>query len=384
MDDIAAAVRGHFPVFEHATYLNSCSYGALCIDVKAAIQEYIDTRIRVGSDWGHWVEQLEHFRILLARLLHCSTDDVSISSSVSESVNSLASALDFSGTRNTVVTTDFDFPTTSQIWLAQAHRGARVVRARTDTSGTRIAPGEFERLIDDRTLLVSIPLVCYRNGVLLDPAPIIRLCRERGALVLIDAYQGIGTRPLSMPELDADFLTAGCLKYLIGTAGIGFMYVRDAGHSLLQPYATGWFAQENIGSMDIYHHHPAPTARRFESGTPNVCGLYAASAGLAFLLETGIDAVSAHIEMLTTDIAARVSERGWQLATPTEPARHGAMMAIRCTDAPQLVRRLAADAIVVSDRDGNLRVSPHFYNNESDLDHLFDRLDAHAELLRTS
>jgi selenocysteine lyase/cysteine desulfurase len=373
--------RSHFPVLASRTYLNSGSYGAMCLEVKAAIEEYIDTRMTVGSDWEHWVEKLEEARALLARLMGCGPDEMSVSTSVSESVNSLVSALDFSGRRNGIVVTDFDFPTTSQIWLAQARRGARITRAAADESGTRIRLEQFERLIDERTLLVSIPYVCYRNGVRLDPRPIVRLCRERGAMVLVDAYQAVGSFPINVRELDVDFLVGGCLKYLIGTAGVGFMYARGGGDPALQPSMTGWFAQQDIGSMDIYHHRPSPTARRFESGTPNVCGLYAVSAGLQYLMRWGLEAVDARIRMLTAEIARRTLALGWHLVTPADAECHGATMAIRSTDAPALVRRLDDARIILSHRDGNLRVSTHFYNNISDLDRLFEELGRNADLV---
>lgn len=382
MTRLADRVRADFPVLARRTYLNSGSYGALCTDVKAAVEAYLDSRLVTGSDWPQWVGKLEEVRALLAQLLGCTEDEVSVSASVSESVNSLASALDFSGTRNTVVVTDFDFPTTSQIWLAQARRGARIVRATVDESGTRIPLQEFDRLIDDRTLLVSIPHVCYRNGVRTDPAPIVKLCRERGARVLLDAYQSVGSLPLQAGATGVDFLVGGCLKYLIGTAGVGFMYVRGGGEPALQPTRTGWFAQEDIGAMDIYRHRPSPTARRFEAGTPNVCGLYAVAAGLKYVLDVGLDAVDARVRQLTAEIAQRSRDRGWRLVTPAEPECHGATMALASTDAPALVARLAADGIVVSDRDGNVRLSTHFYNDRSDLDRLFDALERHATLVR--
>jgi selenocysteine lyase/cysteine desulfurase len=145
---------------------------------------------------------------------------------------------------------------------------------------------------------------------------------------------------------------------------------------------TGWFAQENIGSMDIYHHRPSPTARRFESGTPNVCGLYAVSAGLEFLMQVGLEAVDAQVRILTTEIAQRIKARGWKLVTPAEPERHGATMALATTDAPRLVALLDAAGIVLSDRDGNVRISTHIYNNLADLDHLFQELDRNAGLIR--
>lgn len=356
----------------------------MCLAVKSAIQDYIETRMTVGSDWDHWVEKLETARCLLAQVVGCHPDEMSVSTSVSESVNSLASALSFDGGRDGIVVTAFDFPTTSQIWLAQTRRGARVTRAMADETGMGIPLAEFERLVDERTLLVSIPVVCFRHGARLDLEPIIRMCHERGARVLVDAYQAVGSFPIDVKSLDVDFFVGGCLKYLLGTAGIGFMYVRGGGESGLQPSVTGWFAQQDIGLMDIYHHRPSPTARRFESGTPNVCGLYAVSAGLRYLLDIGLVAADAQIRMLTAEIAKRTVERGWHLASPADPEHHGATMAIRSTDAPVMVRRLEDAGIVLSHRDGNLRVSNHFYNDMSDLDRLFETLDRNAELIARS
>jgi selenocysteine lyase/cysteine desulfurase len=353
----------------------------MSVEVKEAIDAYIERRMTKGSDWEEWVGRLETLRGLLARLIGCSTEEVAVTGSVSESVNSLASALDFSGSRNRVVVTDFDFPTTSQIFLSQQRRGAEIARARANETGAGIAFAEFERLIDDRTLIVSAPLVCYRNGALLDLAPIVRIAHERGALVMVDGYQGVGAVPLDIRSLGADFLVGGCLKYLIGTAGVGYMYVRDAEHSSLSPVFTGWFAQDNIGAMNIYEHRPSRSARRFESGTPNVCGLHAAAAGLEVLAQAGADAIWRRIAELNSEIARRATNEGWALASAEDPARWGPMMAIRCLDAPELVRRLDADGITVSDRDGNLRVSTHFYNNSEDLDRLFSALRANRELI---
>lgn len=375
------ALRARFPIFRTRTYLNSCSYGAMAVDVKAAIGEYVERRMTRGSDWEDWVGRLEALRGLLAQLVGCADDEMAVTGSVSESVNSLVSALDFSGARKRVVLTDFDFPTTSQIFLSQERRGAEIARARADETGAGIDFAEFERLIDERTLIVSVPLVCYRNGALLDVAPIIDLAHRRGALVLVDGYQGIGAVPFNAREIGADFLVGGCLKYLIGTAGVGYLYVRDAAHCALSPVFTGWFAQENIGAMNIYEHRPSPTARRFESGTPNVCGLHAAAAGLRVLMAAGPDAVWRRIVDLNAEIARRAVEEGWRLATPEDAVRRGPMMAIRCRNAPALVRRLDAEGITVSDRDGNLRISTHFYNDSEDLDRLFSALRADRGLI---
>lgn len=381
MSVIDASVRECFPVLARKAYLNSCSYGALSLEVKAGIERYLATRMEQGARWDLWVAELEQVRGLLARLLGCNGADVAVTTSVSESLNNLASAMRYDQGRDTVVVTDFDFPTTSQIWLAQQPRGARVLRARARDGGDAIPIEAFDALIDERTALVSIPLVCYRNGVRLDPEPIVALAHARGARVVVDAYQGLGAFAFDARAAQVDFLVGGCLKYLIGTAGVGFLYVRDSRSLPLQPTASGWFAQHEPGAMDIYHHRPAADARRFEAGTPNVCGLHAVRAGLELLLGLGLDAIERHNTALTAAIAAEAAARGWALATPAAPERHGAMMAIRAHDAPALTAHLAEHDVVVSDRDGNVRVSPHFYNNGADLERLFDALDTRAELI---
>ncbi len=376
-----AQIRREFPLLATKTYLNSCSYGVLAKSVEAAFGRYLESRNTLGSDWEVWVGELENLRGNLARLLACPAEDVSISTSLSDSLNALASSFGAYGERDTIVTTDFDFPTTSQIWLAQERKGARVVRARTDETGVHIPLDAFDALIDERTLLVSLPWVCYRNGVKLDIDPIIRLARERGARVFVDGYQAIGTMPLSAPELGADFIAGGCLKYLLGTAGIGFMYVRNSESTDDIPVATGWFAQTDVNAMDIYHNAPAPTARRFESGTPNVSATYACAAGIDLLLDVGLETVRERALHLTGLIVDGARNRGWKLVTPAAPDRHGSLIAIAATDAPALVRALAEDDIVVSDRDNNLRVSPHFYNSDDDIDRLFEALDRNERLL---
>jgi len=227
--------------------------------------------------------------------------------------------------------------------------------------------------------LVVIPLVCYRNGVWLDIEPIVDLAHARGAQVLLDGYQGLGTRPFNVVEAQVDYLVGGCTKYLIGTSGVSFMYVRDSVGNGLQPAATGWFAQQDTHAMDIYHHIPHETARRFEAGTPNACGLLAAEAGLALLMEVGLENVARQISVVTDLIKQAADEQGWNLITPRD--RHGAMLAIRATDAPLLVERLIERGVILTERDSNIRVAPHFYNNADDVEQLVCALQAEAALV---
>lgn len=368
--------RERFPLLAHKTYLNSCSYGALADTVEQALLAYIRDRRERGACWEQWVGQLEQLRDRTARLLGAHSDEVAITASLSAGFNAFVSGLDFDGERRKVVVTSYDFPTTAHIWHAQKRRGADIAVARLDEAGDPLAV--FDALIDDTTQVVSIPWVCYRNGRRLDVKAISALARQRGALVVVDAYQGVGTMPCDVNDWDVDLLLGGYLKYLMGTAGVGYMYVRKSLIPTLKPAVSGWFSQADVHAMEIADNVPAPTARRFEGGTPDVSGLYACLAGLELLEEVGVDAVSAQIGHLTGAIREGVRQRGWQLASGD---CHGAMLALRCHDMAELVSKLAEDNIVVSCRDGNIRISPHFYNDDGDIERLFAALEKHRELL---
>lgn len=369
--------RARFPLLAHKTYLNSCSYGALADSVEEALLDYLRDRREQGACWEQWVGQLEELRGKTAEMLGASPEEVAILPSLTAGLNALVSALDYTGERHRVINTSFDFPTTAQIWHAQKDRGAEVVTVHLDDRDDPLAA--FEECIDDQTLVVSVPWVCYRNGRKLDVDAITELAHRRGALVIVDGYQGLGTMPYHVKESGADVVLGGFVKYLLGTAGMGFMYVRDPLATQLRPTTSGWFAQEDVHAMAISDNTPAASARRFEGGTPNVAGLYACIAALDLISEVGVPAISCHIEHLTQQIKEGIRAHGWLLATGDGP--HGAMLAVGCHDMHGLVAKLGEENVVVSCRDNNIRISPHFYNDDSDIERLFGALEKHRKLL---
>src|SRR5579863_6662009 len=163
MEPNFTALRKEFPVLERKTYLNSGSYCALANDVKAAIEAYMDDRLAVGADWDVWIMKNEAVRGLTAQLLGAAPDEIAVTASVSAGLNALASAIDFTGKRNKVVISDFEFPTNAQIWHAQEPRGAKVVHVPRAADGY-IPLEHFERAIDEETQLVAVTQVCFRNG----------------------------------------------------------------------------------------------------------------------------------------------------------------------------------------------------------------------------
>jgi len=370
--------RARFPIFDRLTYINSCSQGALSDSVRAAYDDYLTGWDERGAPWEYWVERAETARVTFARLIGGAADDVAVTTSLSAGISPLASAIDFSKRRKVVIS-DFEFPTIGQIWHAQELRGAQVVHVPAD--GAEIPVERFADAIDEETAVVSIAAVCYRNGARLDVEEIARIAHERGALVVLDAYQAMGTYPLDVRGLGVDVLAAGVLKYLLGSAGLGFMWTRPGLAQELWPTQTGWFADENIFEMDIDDYSPSPTARRFQSGTPPIPAIYAGIAGMELLEEIGIAETRAHVNELNEQLIAGVDELGGTVVTPRAPEKRGALVCIRSTDAPTLVAALGADGIVTSERDGNLRVSAHAYNTVEDVDMVLRGLDKQRSLL---
>jgi selenocysteine lyase/cysteine desulfurase len=370
--------RSHFPIFERLTYINSCSQGALSESVRAAYGDYLTGWDEQGAPWEYWVERTETARATFARFVGGEADDVAVTTSLSAGVSPLASAIDFSA-RPKVVISDFEFPTIGQIWHAQELRGAEVVHVHAD--GAEIPVERFDEAIDEQTAVVSIAAVCYRNGSRLAVEEIAGIARERGALVVLDAYQAIGTYPLDVTELGVDVLAAGVLKYLLGSAGLAFMWTRPGLSERLLPTQTGWFADQNIFEMDITDYSPSPTARRFQSGTPPIPSIYAGIAGLELMEEIGVRATRAHVTALNERLIGGVEELGGLVVTPRDPEKRGALVCVRSTDAPQLVAALGRDGIVTSERDGSLRISAHAYNTEEDIDTVLAALERHRALL---
>jgi selenocysteine lyase/cysteine desulfurase len=334
--------------------------------VKSAFEAYMEDRLLVGANWDVWVTKNESVRSLVAKLLHAMPDEIAVTASVSAGLNALASALDFSGPRSKVVVSDFEFPTNAQIWHAQEPRGAKVVHVPRAADGY-IPLEQFERAIDEHTQLVAITHVCFRNGAKLDIPGVVRLARAKGARVLLDCYQSVGSLDIDVKALDVDFAAGGMLKYLLGTAGIGFLYARDSLVRGLVPLNSGWFAQAEITAMDITANRPAPTARRFEAGTPPVVNCYAAEAGLKMLLRVGTPAIEKRVFALTRRCLEGLEEIGWPSVTPHEDARRGATVAVPSRESARLTRELMKRDIVASYRDDNVRASFHFYNNGDDV-----------------
>jgi selenocysteine lyase/cysteine desulfurase len=373
------AFRGQFPILARRIYVNSCSQGALSAPVEAALAAFVESWHAGGSPWDDWVAQVERLRARAAAAIGADPDEIAIVPNASVAISAVATALSFDGERRKVVLGEFEFPTMGHVWLAQQPRGAEIAWARAD--GETLPVAAYAAVVDRRTRVVPVTHVCFRNGYRTDVPHLVALCRERGALVLLDDYQRTGTAPLDVHALGVDFLVTGALKYLLGPSGIAFLYVRRDLVEQLTPLVTGWFGRANPFAFAPDLLDWSPTARRFETGTPPVPLAYAATAGLDLLQAVGFDVVASQVERLMNRFVSGARERGFELLTPADPARRGPLAVIRAVDAAQLVRRLAARGIIASARGTGVRVSFHAYNTDEEVDAVLRALEIEAVLI---
>jgi selenocysteine lyase/cysteine desulfurase len=377
---VGDAVRGEFPIFETATYLNSCSQGAQARRVRGAVEEWLEGWDANGAEWEYWVERNEAARAAFARLLHAAPDEVAVTTSVSQGVSALVSALPLDGARNRIVISEYEFPTVGQIAHAQELRGAEVVHVRPEADGS-IPPERFEDVVDERTALVCCTTVSFRTGHRHDVRAIADIAHRQGALVLADSYQAVGAVEVDVRAFGADAVTGGTVKYLLGTAGLGFMWVRGGLLERLLPTQTGWFADEDIFAMSIADYSPHASARRFDSGTPPVPSLYAGVAGVSIVEEVGVPAIEAHVAGLAGLLGDRLRELGATVVTPADAGARGPLVCVRSTDVTRLCAELAGERIVTSHRDDVVRISLHLYNTTEDVDRVVAALGARRHLL---
>jgi selenocysteine lyase/cysteine desulfurase len=376
---VGTSIRSEFPILAETTYLNSCSQGALSARVRAAYEAYLEGWDANGAEWEHWVERAEAARASFARLIAATPSEVAVTTSVTQGVNAIVSALDLKA-RPRIIISEFEFPTVGQIAHAQELRGAEVVQVTGDADGS-IPLERWAEAIDERTALVCCATISYRTGHRQDVSGIAALAHEHGAFVLADSYQAVGALELDAHALGVDFLTAGTVKYLLASAGLGFLYVRESLTSQLLPTQTGWFADSDIFQMDISDYSPAADARRFDAGTPPVPNIYGGVAGMSIIEDVGTAEIEAHIANLNSRLIEGLRDLGGSVVTPSDPAQRGPLVCVVSTDPAALVAELATERVIVSSRDRSLRIASHLYSTEEDIDTLLEALGRRRHLL---
>ncbi|HZL99582.1 MAG TPA: aminotransferase class V-fold PLP-dependent enzyme [Planctomycetota bacterium] len=375
------ALRAEFPILQRSAYLISHSLGAMPRGVYDRLKEYADLwasrGIRAWAE-GWWTSPIETGD-LVGRIIGAPPGSVVMHQNVSVIEGLVASCLEFLPPRNRVVYSELNFPSVMYVWEAQRRRGAEIVTV-PSRDGVTIDTEDMLAAIDERTLIVPLSHVLFQSACIQDLEAIQRRAREVGALVLADCYQSAGTVPFDVTRLGLDMACGGSVKWLCGGPGAGWLYVRPDLRERLQPALTGWMAHEHPFAFEKGPQKYAHDATRLLHGSPAVPALYAARSGYELVLKAGPERIRAKSVAQTTRFLERAAERGLKSKSPADPARRGGTVTLDVPHAPALVAALAAREILVDSRpDVGLRLSPHFYNTDDELDAC---LDAVGELLR--
>ena len=365
--------RLQFPALDDAPHFASCSQGALSDRLAHTMQRMTAGLIDSQAPWGEWVGKVEQYRSLAGAFLDVDSEHVAVLSCASEGAFQTVSSLDWSGERNRLVTSDLEFPSVGNVWRAQ-RSGIDVVNV--EGIEAALHAENWIALIDERTKLVSIPLVSYINGTRPEIERVIAHAHSVGALVFVDAYQAAGVLPFSATELDCDFLVTGNLKYLLGLPGIAMLYVKDCVGVEHPAGLTGWFGRVNPFAFDAAGVDYPDNARRFEMGTHPIPSAYAGVAGFETVSQVHPDTVWNHVVGLRERLAEELGSLGFDLDYPEDAAHRGPQVAIRIEDPDALSAKLATHRIGGSPRGERLRLSLHAYSADRDIDALVKALRA--------
>jgi len=362
--------RSEFPILERTTYLISNSLGAMPRAVYDAMKGYAETWATRGvRAWDErWWMLASEVGDDIGALMNAAKGSVSTHQNVTTCQAIIASCFDFSGKRNHVVYSDMNFPSVMYFWEAQRAYGAHVRMVKTD-DGITVPTERLLEAITDDTLLVPISHVIFRSSYINDAKAIIEKAHRVGAYVMLDAYQSLGTLPVDVSDLNVDFACGGVLKWLCGGPGVGYLYVRPDLGKKLEPKFTGWTAHQNPFGFEVGPTRYTDPPYRFMNGTPNIPALEAARPGLRIIAQVGIEQIRKKSKRQTARLIELADKHGWRVNTPRDPEKRGGTVSIDMPDSQEVCNQLLKRDILVDWRPkAGVRMSPHFYNTDRELE----------------
>jgi len=356
-----AAYRDRFPILADTTYLINHSLGAMPGAAEDRLAEYARAwKTRGARAWGEgWWDMPVTVGDQIARIVGGSPGSVAMHQNVTVAEAVVLSCFRFDGPRRRVVYEAGNFPSVRYLYQAQIERGAEIVVCDDDEA--------VVEAIDQRTLLVPVTHVLYRDGRIQDVEAIVRRAHDMGAHVVLDAYQSAGSVPLDVGALGVDFAVGGSVKWLCGGPGAGWLYVRPDLIERLEPTLVGWQAHEQPFAFEPELRY-ADGIARFLTGTPNVPALYAATAGYDLVEEVGVAAIRAHSERQTDLLLELIEGAGFESETPRDPAVRGGSVVVRTPEFEAVAKELVDRGIICDYRpEVGIRLGPHFFTTDDEL-----------------
>lgn len=384
MPDALLDWRKEFPVLDKTVYLISHSLGAMPRRTRDRLNEYADTwATRSIRAWEEgWWEMPITVGNLIAKIIGAGEGEVTMHPNVSVCQSIVASCFDWNGRRNKIVSEGLNFPSNLYIHRQLESLGARVVTAPSD-NGITVPLERLLAAIDEETLLVSVSHVIFKSAFIQDLRPIIERAHKVGAMVIADIYQSAGAVPVNVRELGVDFATGGSVKWLCGGPGAGYLYVRRDLWGKLRPRVTGWMAHRKPFAFDPGPIDYADDAFRFLHGTPNIPGLYAARSGYEIINEVGVENIRAKSVRQTSMLLQLAEQAGYRVNSPTESRQRGGTITLDVPNGAEVTQQLLRRDVLVDYRPGaGIRIAPHFYTKDEELELVIREIQSIARELQ--
>jgi cysteine desulfurase/selenocysteine lyase len=365
-----------FPVRRHLVYFNHAAVAPLPRRVAEAISAHTENvRDRGAADWRKWYAAIDATREKAAKFLGARRTEIAFLPSTSWGLNLVAQALDWKSGDN-IVGDDMEFPANVYPWKFLERRGVHY-RAAKNREG-RIALEDIAAKIDARTRLVAVSWVAFHNGWVYPIEEIGRFCRERGILFAVDAIQGLGALPLDVSKIPVDVLVADSHKWLLGAEACAIFYVAENAREKLPPPFGGWW---NVKAEEGYLDSRGEVysgGRGYEPGSLPTAQIAGLAAALGLLEEFGPESVRERILAVCEALKRGLLQRGWRIVTP-EPLASGILAAVPPNaDARAMAKQLEQRGIIAAPREGAVRFSPHFYNDEAEVERILQAIDEGA------
>jgi len=367
----------HFPILRSLTFLNHAGVAPISGPAAQQLRHYAqqaESQAYFGSDWYAGVRRVKQ---QAARLVNATSErEIAFVANTSTGLSMVAGGLDWAEGDNVVIT-GVEYPANRYPWEHLGRRGVELIVVPQEPDG-RIPEEEVCEAVNDRTRVVSVSHVQYSNGFRLDLRPISDMVHRAGGYLCVDAIQSVGALPVDVQTMGIDFLSADGHKWLLGPEGCGIFYCREDLIELLQPPVVGWMCMVEANRYGDYRYELETDARRFEPGSYNVAGILAMGASIALLLDYGIENVWARIDDLTQYLCDGLTGIGCRVLSPRDPDERSGIVTFDPPDSAgsraEIIAKLAAEKIVIVEREGHLRVSPHFYNTSQQMDQLVEGL----------